>query len=199
MGFTGVLANVDNVDRSQTNHEIENMMTKKKKRYEDMKVQGHIYMTYTEDSRGGEVLDGYEDSDWPCYDTTYYDFNPIGFYLERPTQLETRQLDVRRFKPQVGKQIFVVIVRYGSGCTFSSSSGNWTFFDVYETAEEALAAKDFIYKDYKDNPRSFENKSHKYPYTGTWKGYFESLEDVEIHACELKDKAKPHEGVIRWH
>ena len=68
--------------------------------------------------------------------------------------------------------VFLVVVRYQSGNSFGTSHGNFHFFSVRATKEEALKDKEDIEQD----------KVSGYK---PWKGYFEKLEDIEIHHLPL--------------
>jgi len=69
--------------------------------------------------------------------------------------------------------IFWVVVRYTTGDTFGTSSGNWEKIGCYNNLKEAREVKksieDGTYEGYK-----------------CWDGYFEELEDIEINILELE-------------
>lgn len=76
------------------------------------------------------------------------------------------------------ERVFLVIPRYYSGGTFGRTCGYWCVEGVFKTPEEAEAlAKAIRGKDYKSKTRDYL----------PWVGYFEGLEDVEIHSFPIKD------------
>ena len=78
------------------------------------------------------------------------------------------------FDPKVGSDIYVVIVRYGTGCTFSHCDGCWQKIGIYKTSKEAYKVKKSI-------------NNGKYVGYKNWEGYFESLQDVEIHTMTVEE------------
>jgi len=78
-------------------------------------------------------------------------------------------------KEHIGDGIYLIVVRYETGNSFGRSPGQWYVEGVYNDSEEAID----IAKSIKDNKYTKE----EYP---VWKGYFETLEGVEIHKLVLK-------------
>jgi hypothetical protein len=73
-----------------------------------------------------------------------------------------------------GKKVYVVIVRYSTGDTFSRTNGQWLVIGAYLDKEKAEA----ICKSIEDN--TYE-ETHQ-----PWQGYFEFLEGVDAHEFTLK-------------
>lgn len=73
------------------------------------------------------------------------------------------------------KFVYLVIVRYQDGNTFGTSHGNFLFYSVRATPEEALADQEVICTPAQNSKEYRE-----------WEGYFEKLEGVEIRLFQLK-------------
>lgn len=87
------------------------------------------------------------------------------------------------FEAQVGDWVYPVIVIYGTGNTFGHSSGNVTVAGVYNTPEKAQEVKQAIMRDAAENRNGYgylQIPGEPQIYPGSWKGYFERLEDVRI-------------------
>jgi len=127
-----------------------------------------LYMTYQESTSGGEICEGQENDPWPNHEDGYTEFYPVRVnktadkagWVREPIQVE--------FNPAVGADVWLVIVRYVTGGTFGRTLGCWHMVGAYECQSEAdkvkASIRDGTYQGYKP-----------------WTGYFESLEDVEIH------------------
>lgn len=82
--------------------------------------------------------------------------------------------------------LWVVVVVYSTGNTFGHSSGNTTVAAVCYSEEDAEAVSKAIYED-NTNSGFGEIKVRDYTfYNGTWKGYFESLENVIIEKVRVE-------------
>lgn len=101
------------------------------------------------------------------------------------------------WEAKIGDVVFLVHVVYSSGDSFGHSTGNSEVIEVLRTVEEAEALAELIRENYEKYPDySFEkdvSKNTNYiPYKGrhistsTWKGYFESLQSVEVVALIVK-------------
>lgn len=87
------------------------------------------------------------------------------------------------FEPKVGDWVYPVIVIYGTGNSFGHSSGEVTVAGIYSTPEKAQEVRELILKDNQDNRGGYgylDVPGEPQIYPGTWKGYFENLEDVRI-------------------
>lgn len=90
------------------------------------------------------------------------------------------------FTPRKGMKVHLVTVRYTTGDTFGYCSGNYKFVACYDNAADANA----LAKEIQDNSK--ENGGYKYSfkpvtpypedelYCGSWTGYFERLESVDV-------------------
>jgi hypothetical protein len=87
------------------------------------------------------------------------------------------------FDAKVGDWVYPVIVIYSTGNTFGRSDGNVVVAGIYNSPEKAQEVKQTILRDSTQNPHGFgylEIPGEPQIYPGTWKGYFEHLEDVRI-------------------
>lgn len=139
---------------------------------------------------GGDIRPGDEGSDWPSYEDSYIEttFGDLFMYS-----------DISSFglSPQVGfwgefiynvkedllnsSLLYVVIVIYSTGDTFSHTTGETFVEGVYGTYEEA--------KEVSRKIKEGEYGDGKDLYL-PWTGYFEDLEDVLIHPAQLFKKGK---------
>lgn len=93
------------------------------------------------------------------------------------------------FVPEFDKVVWAVVVEYSSGDTFGHSSGNTTVVGVYDDGVVASLVKGLIEEDYKDNHSGYgaiQVPGHQEIYSGTWKGYFESLENVHVERLHIE-------------
>jgi hypothetical protein len=92
------------------------------------------------------------------------------------------------FDPEEDMKVTLVVARYYTGDTFGTTNGNWRVIAVVKTTEEALKVQEAIKKSVKSDcyeikvPEVFLNHS-----TCDWNGYFEGLEDVELHRMEIQE------------
>jgi hypothetical protein len=92
------------------------------------------------------------------------------------------------FEPKADQVVWAVIVEYSSGDTFGHSSGNTTVVGVYDDGVVASIVKGMIEDDYKNNYDSYQElkvEGHPDIYTYTWKGYFESLENIHVERVHI--------------
>lgn len=154
-----------------------------------------IYLQYSSTSVGGERED---DSEWPTYSPVYKTFTPEHIYLTERSFQETIEIG---WKPKTGNKVWILVVRYSTGDTFSSSHGNWKIIDGYKNQMDATRIGQII----RDNPtdqnvlqeklkkdKLGENFKHFY---AVWVGYFDRLEDVEIHEMTIEDISKDGLGI----
>lgn len=148
--------------------------------------QNYIYMAYGE-SYSSDPSEGYSNDPYTPRPDRYTHFTPTGFFVDKPDWSEHIPVS---FKPVKGKKIWVVIVTYSDGDTFSTMHGLWTIQGVYLNEADAKRAYDKVLKE-KDLSPNFNAK----PYVSEpWKGYFASLESVDIYSSTLRlcsDKRDP--------
>lgn len=139
----------------------------------------------TRSSGGGSCHDGgygaYEGytEEWTNYSGCEVRYVPDGDGVHGDIGYRTSKIDVG-FDAYPGDNVFVVVAVYTTGGTFGQTRGNTEVVGVYDTADKALFVKNLIMDDYQNNRLgsnsiTFEKQDI---YTGSWKGYFESLEAV---------------------
>ena len=135
-----------------------------------------LYLGYSESTTGGGICEGDEEEDWPDYNDSYVDFEPEGLYTKKSHAQCTLEVD---FDPNnhINDFVYVVIVRYSDGDTFSQTNGNWHIEGVYLTKEEAKSVMSTINREKKKGPEY-----------RPWHGYFASLESVEIWSTKILDE-----------
>jgi len=140
-----------------------------------MSKKDKIYLYYNEDETGGNISEGYEDSEWPSHEPLYRSFHVLGLSrtIKKNDWIEQIEVD---FDPKEVNDVWVVIVRYQSGDSFGSSYGNWHIEGAYKAEGKAIFIK-----------KSIENGTYKGWYK-PWIGYFEGLESVEVVKMNLVDE-----------
>lgn len=123
-----------------------------------------LYLRYDQHTEGGETCAGDENKASPDYEpeqiSTYYRsahlLPPSGYHQSVEVS------DV------VGRceQVWLALVLYSTGDTFSSTSGNPHVLGVFETADLAAAATD----------KAEQGGDRRAP----WDGYFNSLDSTEV-------------------
>jgi len=133
-----------------------------------------LFVDYYEMFSGGEICSGDEDASWPNYEPSHTEFKITSdAFIVCPNKIYTALVHCS-FDPEehIGKNIYVVVVRYQTGDSFGTSHGRWEMEGGYLTKEEAAKVKESI------NDNTYEGYK-------SWKGYFEALEDVEIHELKI--------------
>lgn len=134
-----------------------------------------VYLTYSASSHGGEAL--------------YKEFYPEKLYLDRKNAHNWRveTIDVEG-NVKLGDYVYLVVVRYSTGSTFDTTYGEWHMIGGYKNINDAGAIRDAINADYKyEGARGYSKHPEApegYPLFDDykcWVGYFEGLQDVEIH------------------
>lgn len=87
---------------------------------------------------------------------------------------------------------FLVIARYYDGGTFGRTCGNWEIMGSFLTEKEAMAMADSI----EDGTME---KNSKTPYCLPWVGYFNGLEDVEVHCFTIQDATGNKNRRVTYH
>lgn len=131
-----------------------------------------LYLSYDENESGGQICRGQENDPWPTYEDLERFFEPKCLYRQHPGDIcvETISVTPEMFK---AKELYLLVVRYGSGDTFGSSSGNWRILGLFQTSDQA--------EKYKKKVLSNDYDGYK-----PWEGYFECLEGFEIHKLSVK-------------
>ena len=103
------------------------------------------------------------------------------------------------FDVNPGDKVYLVYVTYTRGSSFGSASGNVVYVDVFKDSDEAYALEKEIeqtYKNFKNPKQQSKRKAKKQEdyywvdyindgklkkvYTGSWTGYFETLDNVTV-------------------
>lgn len=128
-----------------------------------------LYIDYTETREGGDELNDDQYSEHsPCQVSVKFNF----LCREQSTRkmfYHSVEVDNDTFNASVG---FLAVVRYSTGDTFGSTDGMW---EVIGCAPSHKIAEVML-------KQALEAPGHK-----TWEGYFESLEDTEIHCLYISD------------
>lgn len=130
-----------------------------------------VYIEYTSGSEGGECL---SDERWSNRSDEHITLDVKRVYKTEPEHLffkDSIEVDPKVLESQF---VYLVVVRYKTGDTFGSSYGNFHFYSVRATKEEAEQDRMDI-----NAPRGVKDSYRP------WEGYFERLEEVEIHPMML--------------
>lgn len=177
-----------------------------------------IYLTYQESCSGREPKN--PDDRWTEYSDEIITFEPTGLFATRTSWQETIQVSFDPLA-HINKPIQVMVVRYTDGNTFGRSLGHWTVIGAYLNPEDAKRIGQIIFDDVKQYEQakwdrygtlSSKQKDREWqtaakhredlfleqtaPFVGkhfyaSWKGYFASFEDIEIHNLILQK-----EGIV---
>ena len=148
-----------------------------------------LYIDFTSHSEGGEPE---SDEQYSSRSPEYISLTVNGVCMN---PIESFGEDVATlFTPRKGMQVFLVTVRYTTGDTFGYTSGNYKFVACYDNAEDAYALAKEIEDNSKDNGGYKYSFKPKTPYTedelycGSWTGYFEHLECVDVEGFTVGGK-----------
>lgn len=136
----------------------------------------YVYVGYTDSCEGGEIVEGQSgpfSEREPTYHT--YEIREIRTTDKISNCCFPEQIEVDFDPKKHGDlDVYLVCVRYSSGDTFGQSYGHIHFEGVYKDKNQALAIQE-----------SIENGKYTKSTYLPWKGYFERLEDVEVHSFAL--------------
>ena len=152
-------------------------MKRPPKEKKNVRTRTEIYVDYT--SRDGYRSEG-DASKYEHEWSASRDLHVKNAWLSRDGlsswQCETMQCEG---KVQAGDTLYVIVVRYSDGDTFGQSTGNYHFELATKDANKAVEVKNAIVAGTYKRERP-EDVDHWYDYL-EWTGYFNSLEDVELH------------------
>lgn len=165
-----------------------------------------LHLEYETSERGRGARQPLSEEKWCDYSDVVVSFKPTNLFLERESKTTWRNEEIETDKDvERGDTVYVVVVRYGDGDTFGHSTGNYSFWGAYKDIEQANILKSLIKEDdkyendweYKSMQRKNFNKyrneskkredeikkltTNKYASLYNWRGYFNSLEHIEIH------------------
>lgn len=146
-----------------------------------------IYMKYHMHSEYAREPD--REDKWDAGDKVI-EFYPEGLCKKKPKDSFWDELEID-FEPKYGKEYTLVVVRYSTGSTFGRVDGEYKVIGVF-TKEQAEKLQTSILKSV--NKKAKDAYHLKMPfkttqwdgYTGTWTGYFERFENVELHGFEIR-------------
>lgn len=123
----------------------------------------NLYVTVTQTSEGGEICEGEEDSKWPSYEPKQLHTCFHAAYRSEPSARH-EEIEVSN---AVGNcsSVWLAVVYYTTGNTFSSTEGNPFILGLFPTA---ALAEEAILK---------ATTSTEYM---PWDGYFSSFERSEV-------------------
>lgn len=138
------------------------------------KYEYPLYLDYEERQYGGDIID--PSDHWSDREDAYVEFYPRRLLKNRnnagvfPHGL---MKDEVHGEFNINDPAFMIVVRYTTGDTFGRTCGYWHIEGVYTSRDFAEAIK-----------RTIENGT--YNGYNPWVGYFERLENVEIHAMVVE-------------
>lgn len=144
-----------------------------------------LYICTRESSTGGEPE---SDEKWCHHSDIIMTVEFLGVTREKPDGFfpcESMEVSDEIYDAE---RIYLVIPRYYSGGTFGRTCGYWCVEGVFKTPEEAEALAKAI------RGKNYNSKSRGYL---PWVGYFEGLEDVEIHSFPIRNSGVS--SAIRYH
>lgn len=128
-----------------------------------------LYLTYEETSTGGEPRD--PSDRWTDYTTEHRIFEMKQLFLDRPEDWEVEEVEVSGHSlVNHGDVLFVVLVRYSTGDTFTDVRGCW---NIPIICTDKVKAANIV--------ESIKNGSYLLDKYHPWVGYFETLESVDVH------------------
>lgn len=148
------------------------MVKKKKVVVPEVKVeQKKVYIEYDSHQSGGEPE---SDEEWSCHSDTVITVNFKRLHREPPAnRFFYDSIDLPHDGMLKMDHLWLAVIRYSSGDTFGHSTGHWHIVGIAPTYEIAQLMIDEEIKP--STPGKYK----------CWEGYFESLEDTEIHELRL--------------
>lgn len=143
-----------------------------------------LYFKGNESRSGGECYD--PDDAWPSYApvNVYCSWDSHCFMDVQGYPFDQTEID---FDVKRGDIVYAAIAYYSTGDTFSSSHGNPQIMLVSKESDVVSDYVDRVKADYAKNGNNVEggwkpSKNLEFSYNVPWKGYFESLDDIEFRA-----------------
>lgn len=137
------------------------------------------------------------DERWDADDTSTTWRAPDKVSLEKQRDSWREETDDLPWDVKPGDIVFMVWVQYSTGNSFGRSDGEYhEVVGWYQNAEDAYKCRDAIdgdarkpYEYGQDGNKvgvpTFDGKGTRPLYTGSWKGYFESLDHVSIETLRV--------------
>ena len=149
-----------------------------------------VYVAYEETSHGGEVIN--PNQKWSRYTDKYIDISVTGLYIDEPDSLYWDTVELK-CNPELNDRVYLLVVRYESGDTFSNSYGNAYFEGVYSSLDDAENVADII-----SGKKYIDGKKVKYNGYKPWDGYFSKFSEIEIHTIILSSYNSKNYSDHRW-
>lgn len=107
------------------------------------------------------------------------------------------------FKLEEGTDYYLVYVNYDTGDSFGYDTGQICYVDLFKSKEKAKALVDAIHENYESERWPTKKQSKPQPtqldyvrddgsvvtcYTGTWRGYFERMNYVEMEVVRTEQR-----------
>lgn len=136
------------------------------------KKEDRVWVVYDSDSIGGVTLN--PEDRWSERSPKYTTLEIKGLYKEQPKDkfyCPSLEVDPHILDCDV---VFLVVVRFQTGDTFGTSHGEFHFYSVRSTEEETRV-------DIRDIKEAKKPGVYR-----PWDGYFERLEEIEVHQMPLQ-------------
>lgn len=127
-----------------------------------------LYVEFVENRSGGEPEDPAER--WTSYSDTYIDVKFVRFHRENKDNNWFDSVEVDDESLLRKDKLYLGVVRYSTGDTFSHTIGAWHLVGVKASYEEAG----------KMLKEALKGNGHK-----PWQGYFEDFSGTEIYTLEV--------------
>lgn len=131
----------------------------------------HMYVKYHHTIEGGEVSPGQEAEDWPSYEPATHEYTFLYVTKAHPSGYDYEEVEVDK-KTFNSHGVYMALIKYSSGDTFSTSSGNIEILGLFntKTRAEAHLKKRVTEEGYRP-----------------WEGYFNTLESQDVIRLDVKE------------
>jgi hypothetical protein len=154
-----------------------------------------IYISYEESRTGGAPIG---DGPYCNHEDSYIEFKITDVFTKPGNWNETLEVG---FIPEhyAGTEIYILVVRYSTGDTFSHTEGAWKIVNAYTDSSLAETIGEDIKKHaHWYDSREYDKTSKKYkqleptsanlPEYRPWEGYFDTFTSTEIYRRILRDE-----------
>lgn len=148
------------------------MTTDYRQAYKVKPVKYLVYLLYASNVQS-EEMNGCEDESYDDYEVTRLENVILDVVKQKPEHRSFIPLQLD-FTPEECKEIYLAIVEYYDGCTFSETHGELAVAGVFKTNEEA-----------EDRLKNL-NEIDTY-YAKPWSGYFAGIDQSYVVKREIKE------------